>query len=519
MRFWSLDNSTRPQQAFHRPPATGAITDGQIRLVLTVLIGVGIGLAVIISTYYAENVKLLIGIIGGIVFVRMTMRWPEFGILCFVALLSGLVSLTWLPILHMGPVSLNICDMMLLLLLGVVFLRATTQPGFKLFGSPLIIPLFLFIGAFLISAVNAVMIHGIGFNEVLRTVRVLILWIAFVPILELVRDEQALRRLLLGLFVLTGILLIGVLFPNRFEPLLYLQERAAGTGSEMYAGLTRYYYSGDMVLYAMIPITIAALAMIKKGNQLWRIGFLCLLLFWLFRTFFRTYWLTLFVICCLLIVFLSSKERIRLLKRVAPAILVGILLLVILTAAQPTLLDRVAYIMTDRLGSLLHDPLKQENSLQWRVIETRYALKQINLHPIFGIGLANSYRPPMENEASSMYGSWSSKYIENGYLYIAVMMGMVGLIPFVWLCAAYLFRVIRHNSEIQDDYLRAVYLGLGIAFLGQVVSNLTSPNFVINARLVFFPIAMGICEVILRLEREKKLANENQDCKAHFQLF
>ena len=495
---------TKLHQTFRWPRLASGLTNRQIQLALVVLMSVGVGLAVIVSTYYVDNFKLLVGLIGGLAFILLTMRWPEFGILGLVALLSGLVSVSWLPILHLGPVSLNISDAMLLVLMGLVFLRATAQPGFTLFGSPLILPLLLFIGAFLLSAANGILIAGVGFNTVLRTVRLLSLWIVFVPTLQLVRNEQALRRLLIGLLIFTGALLIGVLFPNKFEPILYIEERPAGTGEQVYSDFTRLYFAGDMVLYAMIPVTVASLAMIKKGNQLWRIGLLGLLLFWVFKTFFRQYWLTLFVTCVLLLGFFSGWERMRLLRRMAPAIAAGALLVVVLMAAQPARVERIAYLVTDRVGSLLENPIKREGSLQWRAIETHYALAKIIRHPILGIGLGNSYRPPMAGESDAMYSGWANKYVENGYLYIALMMGLVGLIPFLWLCASYLLQVLRYQHEIRDDGLRAVYLGFGAAFLGMVACNIATPTFVIGTRLVFFPVAMAISEVILRLEREKR---------------
>jgi O-antigen ligase len=505
MKFSTHDSAATPGQAFGRLGIPITLTDRELRLGLVILMSVGVGLAVIISTYYVDNVKLLVGVIGGLAFVLLTLRWPEFGILCYVALLSGLVNLSSLPLLHLGPFSLHITDAMLFLLLGLVFLRATTQRGFGLFGSPLMVPLFLFVGAFLLSAVNAILINGVDINRVLRTVRVLVIWTVFIPTLQLVRDEQALRRLLTGLWVLSGILLIGVLFPNRLEPLLYVDERVARTGAQIYSGFSRIYYAGDMVLYAMVPVTVASLAMIKRGNQLWRIGLLGLLLFWVFRTFYRQYWLTLFVTCVLLLAFLSSRERVRLLRRMAPVLAVGALILVVLIVAQPTRVERVAYVVTDRLGSLVRDPLKGEDSLQWRVIETRYALLQISRHPLLGIGLANRYRPPMISESDqTSYSDWTYKFLENGYLWIAVMMGLVGLLPFLWLCVVYLLRVFRHQHEIRDDGLRAVYLGFGAAFLGMVACNLATPTFVIGTRLVFFPAAMAVSEVILRLEREKR---------------
>jgi O-antigen ligase len=112
----------------------------------------------------------------------------------------------------------------------------------------------------------------------------------------------------------------------------------------------------------------------------------------------------------------------------------------------------------------------------------------------------------MAGEADSMYSVWAYKYLENGYLYIAVMMGMVGLLPFLCMCAVYLFRLFHTLREIRDETLRAVYLGFGSAFLGMVACNLASPTFVIGTRLIFFPVAMAVCEIILRLERDKRAA-------------
>ncbi len=472
---------------------------------LVILAGISVGAAVIVSTYYAENVKLLLGLVGGLAFVLLTMRWTEFGILSLVALQSGLIYPGSLPALHLGPISLHIADIILFLLWGLVFMRATAQRGFVLYHSPLMLPLLLFIGAFMLSAVNAVFIQGVNANVVLRTVRVLVLWTMFIPTLQLVRDEPSLRRLLTGLMLFSGILLLGVLFPNRFSPFLYVEEANYGTGGRVYSGLTRLYYSGDMLLYAMVPVTVASLAMLKKGNQLWRIVLLGLLVYWAFRTGYRQYWLTLAVICILILAFFSAPERLRLLRRMLPALLGGILLLGLLLVFQPARVEHVRFILADRLGSLLNNPIKSESSLQWRVMETRYALIQIERHPLLGIGLANKFRPPFASESDqNSYSEWTSKFLENGYLWIALMMGLVGLIPFLWLCAAYLIRVFQHQHEIRDDELRAVYLGFGIAFLGIAACTVVTPFFVIGSRLIFFPVSMAISETILRLEHGRE---------------
>ena len=253
MKFSNHVSALWARQTISQPRTLKALTGKGWRLGLVVLSSLGVGLAVIISSYYVNNVKLLIGLVGGLAFVLLTMRWPEFGILCYVALLSGLINLGVFPALHFGPISLQISDAMLLFLLGLVFLRTTAKPGFTLFGSPLMLPLLLFIGAFLLSALNAVLISGVGPNIVLRILRVLVSWIMFIPVLQLVRDEQTLRRILIGFLILTGILLLGVLLQNSLSPLLHIEMVPTGTGAQASSDFSRFYYDGDMVLLCDDP--------------------------------------------------------------------------------------------------------------------------------------------------------------------------------------------------------------------------------------------------------------------------
>jgi O-antigen ligase len=321
-----------------------------------------------------------------------------------------------------------------------------------------------------------------------------------------VRDERALRRLLLGLFILTGILMIGVIFPNKFSPFFPVDETGMKTGEIIYSGFTRLYYQGDMIFFTMIPVTLAGLAMDKKKNQIWRIILLGFLVFWAFKSGYRQYWITLPTLCFLLIGLLPSIERLRLIKRLAPVVLICFILIIVVLLVQPNQVERFVYVITNRLGSLLNDPLTRENSLQWRLIETRYALNQFSSHPILGVGLGNRFRPPMVDEFGlTMYDDWTSRFLENGYLWIAVMMGLVGIIPFLWLCVTYPLQVYKHYREIISDELRAVFLGFGLGFLGLAVCNFATPFFVIGGRLIFFPIAMAICEIILRLNGRKLL--------------
>jgi len=474
------------------------------RLALMILSGCAIGLAVIVATYFVDNPKLVAGVVGGLAFAVLTIRWPEFGILVLVGLGNGVVDTDWLPSLHAGPISMQIPDLVLAYLLGLVFLRVTFRSGLRVLASPLSLPLLLFCGAILLSIANAVISFNVSANESFRTARVVTQWLAFFAVIGLVRDGRSLNRLMVGLWLLSGALLIGVIFPSFFSdlPLMSISDVALETAGRSFDGVTRIYMAGDRLLYVMIPVALASIAMAQEGGKLWRFAALGGLLFWLSRSYQRNYWLTIALSCLALLVMISAQERLRLMKRLTPALGVTLVVLAVLLTVQPGQIGRQVYASAVRLGSMLEDPSRTDSSMQWRDMENYYAVRQIAQHPLFGLGMASAYRPPLEVEAETNdFGTWSYKYMHNAYLWIAVMMGSVGLLPFLWLCAAYLLRTLRHMHEIRDERFRSAYIGFGAAFAGMLVSNWVAPHFVQSWALVIYPVMMGMNEVAYRLSK------------------
>jgi len=90
--------------------------------------------------------------------------------------------------------------------------------------------------------------------------------------------------------------------------------------------------------------------------------------------------------------------------------------------------------------------------------------------------------------------------MHNVYLWVWVMMGFIGFIPFAWLYASFLRRGFTRWPKIGDPKLRAVVLGFTLAILGQAISNLVSPNFIQSWALIVFAIILGINELIFRWE-------------------
>jgi hypothetical protein len=57
---------------------------------------------------------------------------------------------------------------------------------------------------------------------------------------------------------------------------------------------------------------------------------------------------------------------------------------------------------------------------------------------------------------------------------------------------------------LRDDEFIGMYLGFGTGYLGMMISNIVAPNFVQSWALIIYPVAMGVNEVIYRLNQQEK---------------
>ena len=484
---------------------------GLWRIVLALGTGMLVALSVIVATYYFEKWKLAVGLVGGVAFVLVTMWRPEYGVLALVGLTNGLVSTNWLPLLPVGPFSLHLQDIILGLLLLLWGLRVTTWPGYARRRTPLSLPLALFLGAIVISAANGIVLHQLSANTVLRRGRCLILWIAFFPVLDLVRDRASLTRLLIGLWVLSMVLALGVVFrliyPSFMPFLLPVDVESLRTMGTEITGVSRVFqYRGGTVLYAMIPVTLAMLAF-REGLQFWQktalIGLLILFLNWLLFSFQRSLWLTTMLNGGLLLLLIPGRPRWQLVQALLPLVLLVLLCGILYWHLAPHSAERLVYGLVNRFSSLGTDVTHRDDSVTWRIVETKYGMASFLRHPLFGIGIGNEYRPPFEREI------WWNEFglrwfIHNSYLWLAVMMGLVGLVPFLALCFVYVARGLAFWRTIADASLRAVYLGLTLGFLGQMISNIAQPTFLDGPPQHIYPVMMALNEVILHITRQER---------------
>jgi hypothetical protein len=492
--------------------------------VLGVLASVALGGASLLLSPFL----VLMGIAGAVALVVVTRR-PEFGLLAMVAVTGGLVDAEALPLVGIGPISLHLTDLLLLYMLGIIIVRALVDDGFRLVRTPLDLPMMAFYGALVLSAVLAIGRFSINANNVLRQLRPLTYYLAFFAVTNLIREKRQLDALVAGL-MLIGVLASAALLAQILArqllgweiELTQVREYTLTTAGTEYGGVIRTYMQADRLVYPMLLVAISSL-ILELGRQpgrptasragagktnrapvLWRVAQTALLAAGIFLSFQRNYWITMLLMVGLLFLLVGWEARLRALKWVAVVVIV----VLALTSIPGTGFNNYVIAAEDRLfRGMQADTLAEDKSTQMRVLETQYALETVSERPLFGIGMGNTYRPWMPDDAyfrpedPRLGLRW---YMHNAYLWVWVMAGAVGLVPFLLLYGLFVWRGLRHwrymEGNVAGSGRRAVVLGLTLAILGQMIGNIVAPNFLQAGSLVIFAIILGTNEVIYRFD-------------------
>lgn len=458
---------------------------------------------------------VVLAVVAGLFVAAVIVQRPEFGLLGMVVITTGLIDAERLPLLGVGPISLHATDILLVLMLGVLLVRALVDRSFRIVTTPLDVPLIAFYGAIVLSAVQAIARYGVDAHNVLRQLRPLTYYLVFFVVTNLVREKRQLRLLLIGLMgiaVATSLaLVVEVIYPQ--VGLVDAREVTLTTAGREYSGIVRTYIQADRLIYPMLLVSTCLLLMgASRLPSVLMVVQTVALAIGIFLSFQRNYWITMAMMGVLLLLIISWSQRLRALKWA----IIGLVVLTLVVAIPGTGLDATLTKYTtaawDRVvWGMQPSTLAQDSSTQMRLLEMQYAFRTIVQHPLVGIGLYNIYRPPIPDDPyfrpdePSLGLRW---YSHNAYLWIWVMAGLVGLVPFLWLYGAFLWRGFTRWRRLVNPRWRAVVLGLTLAILGQMITNIVAPNLIQSWSLVVFAIILGINEVVFRLEGTGTVSNK-----------
>jgi O-antigen ligase len=433
--------------------------------------------------------RILAMLVGAPLVLALAVASPEVIILLILGMVLGVLPPAANPYLRLAGKGLYPSDLLILSLLGVVGLRLLADRKFRFVHTPMDVPMLLLLGAVLIAVFTAITAHGITFSNTTYEARILLYYVLFFAVTNLIRTPAQLDRLIVGVTI------IAIL-----AALLMLAQSFAGysfslRGQELMqdAGVVRVFHPGTIAILAIMMVQLSGLGL-REGRDpaLGDILMLLILSLSLLVTLGRNLLISSSIALLLLIVLIFRSHLPRFLARgfmvaIAIAGLVG--LLVLSGHGAPVL--RYLGAFQERLSQLdSGGALSASGPLNWRWREIQSAWARLQDSPFFGIGVATAYRLPFYP------GDPLTHYLHNAYLSLWLKTGVLGLIAFLWLCFRFLQRGFARWSLPQDPARRATVLGFTLAFFATMISNLVAPFFVQDWGLALFAVMFGINEVI-----------------------
>jgi O-antigen ligase len=386
-----------------------------------------------------------------------------------------------------GGGGIFIIDMLLGLLVLSWVVQILVERRIVLVRSPVTLPLVLFLLWMVVAALIG-RLAGNDLKTILQDMRGLGYFVLFVWVLSTFASRDLLCLLLRVLAAcLVAAFLIGIYYA------------ALGKGQQIgfvEAGVSRFPAPNEVFIMGA-PLLATLVVMWPSGRRrpwfLWAL--LVLSLVGMLLALVRGYWIGLAAGMAFLLLVSRTQQRVRL---IGGGLLVLSVVLGSVALLSPALFDSVV------TRALAVGAYGNDTSVQYRLIENRAVMRQIEARPALGNGFGASYLFDF-----SRYGvaPFQKVYIHNNYLWFAQRMGLVGLGLFVWMMVAFLVscRGLRRYLAGGDPYLVGLVVGSRVMIVGLLVVSISSPQFNVKGQVAVIAAIMGMAEVagwLLRQDAE-----------------
>lgn len=444
------------------------------------------------------STRFVKAMLAGVVFFLLTLWGEEFVLLAPIAISTTLLDVQSLPYLF----GFSSDELVVFFLLGLVLVNYLSGKN-SFVHTPLDWPVFLFVIATIISLLNAKYNLGTVSNFRNFVSRMMVMYLVFFVVTNLIRTRRQLMRLLGGMLILASITAVLVVVQQALggkTMILPFQEHvnnATVLGQEL-VGVGRISSPGSALVYVLLfPVFILYTTPEYMGSRKWLL-FIPVVFFpmAIAFTFTRGLWIgTAF--SAIVFIFLGRDRRKSFVLLVLALVIMSYLLVPLLGAYFPRVNTIVAGLAA-RFGSLFaDDELVYDSSTQWRLKENELALAKVKEYPILGIGPGADYRAEWYEGDDLMH------YVHNGYLWLLVDFGLVAAIMFLWFSIVYLVRAFLFGSCLHDRILGGLVIGLALSYLALLVCNISSPRLFSAKYILLVSFILGISEVAIKLDRER----------------
>ncbi|MBL8132621.1 MAG: O-antigen ligase family protein, partial [Anaerolineae bacterium] len=365
-----------------------------------------IGTAGAVGVAFSPSPAVAVGALAAapallIALCRAGERRVELLIFGIVVLCSTIIDIDQLPLVPIGIGSLNPADLFLLLLGGLVALRALRDRQFRWASTPLTLPLLVFFAFVLVSCVVALDLESGTRHRMLSEVRTLAFLLLGIVIPQLVRRRSSFLFLLRGLTVLAAgcaLIMIAQAFLGPDIPLIPARLVSVNTGIYAETGLFRVTPPAQALIRTVLILVACEWLLTEPSRRpWWLLPMVALMVVGLLVTANRNYWLGTAFSLALAMTFIDARRRWAMiqsgLKVVIGGFFIGGALILLLELAHLPFAQQLIETTLLRL-----DPDSSvagtESSLATRQEEFYYIFRHIEAHPILGIGLGAAYKPP-----------------------------------------------------------------------------------------------------------------------------
>ena len=284
-----------------------------------------------------------------------------------------------------------------------------------------------------------------------------------VPILQDPRSRDRFFRSLLGLGLLLGLWGLAQWVVN--IPFSLAGDAGVREGVRLTSAGKGQIQGG---LFVFPVATILALAVLVSGAVRSGIGRILLLAVVVLNgvslvlTYERTFWVATVFAAGVIVIKAGGVQRLRAL---IAAPMAGALVLVALGSLAPDTLTAAR----ERLLSL--GQYGSDNSVRYRLVESRHVIQQISYHPVKGSGLGATihWGRPWERVRPR-----SRVYSHNGYLWLAWKTGLIGA---ALLLTLIIWGALARSRPWPDPLVKAMRDGAQASLLAMLLVSITFPSF------------------------------------------
>ncbi len=442
----------------------------------------------------ATSPILVSGALALLLVAGVILRRPELGALLIIVLVSIVPrSVLFDRGLPLGGGNLKVTDVLLVLTLGAWIAGRSTQPARFPLPSRSVSALVLLMLAFAIVGVVTAHEMGSSFKLSLLELRPLLSYLLVFPLVSGVRSWRDFER---------GLTVVFVAAAASACVAIVLYVNGNGGAATFTGGALRIQstvYLAPLIALVWAPVVIAYA---RSGRtRAAALGLAVLAFAGVYFTFSRGASVALIAVLPIVIVMLPPRRRRRALRWLVALLAVAVCGIVAFNAVSAHGVANPLAAGLKRFQSV--GALHGDVSSRYRFAEWSEAARQIEHHPLAGIGLGNSitFTNPMFSSDYNAYGyTFSTYYIHNSYIWFALKLGLLAALVFVVLLGRVCWLAYRGYRDAFDPRARMVLLATLGSLVAVLILSLTGPHLTVDNAT---PVVVGLVacvEIARRLE-------------------